>query len=52
MGNEASKGIIKGNRQWKVNLGICLAKLRKGNVREINKRPGRQLLNFSTTNIS
>lgn len=52
MGNEASKGIVKGNRQWKVDLGICLAKLRKGNVREINKHTGRQLLNFATSNIS
>lgn len=52
VGNEASKGIIKGNGQWKVGLGICLAKLRKGNVREINKHPGRHLLNFATSNIS
>lgn len=52
MGNEASKGITKGSRQWKVDLGICLAKLRKENVREINKHMGRQLLNFATSSVS
>lgn len=52
MGNEVSKGITKGNRQWKSDLGICLAKSRKENVREINKQLVRQLLNFATSNIS